>query len=89
MVEISAPDYDALNTRCPALGHLVFFAYCRKCTDDRPCRKIADCWFHEIDIQNYLKERYSLEEIAAILAPPQPKLLQILEMARKASSGKD
>jgi len=88
MVETVSPDYDEFTTRCPMLGHLVSFAYCRSCADHKPCRKVADCWFQRMDIQGYLKERYSPEEIASILAPPQSKLLQIIELARKASSGK-
>jgi len=68
------------------LGHQVPFEYCRECNNSLPCRKIIDCWSHEIDIQRYLEENYTPEEIARILSPPKPKLLQILEIARKASA---
>ncbi len=66
------------------LGHPVSFAYCRQCSDALPCRKIMDCWFQRIDVQGFLSACYTPEEIARILAPPKPKILQIVEMARKA-----
>jgi len=43
-----------------------------------------DCWFQRIDVQGFLSACYTPEEIARILAPPKPKILQIVEMARKA-----
>jgi hypothetical protein len=68
------------------LGHQVPFEYCRQCNNSLPCRKIIDCWSHEIDVRSYLEKRYTPEEITQILSPPKPKLLQIIEIARKASA---
>jgi hypothetical protein len=70
------------------LGHLVPFSYCTGCSDGLPCRKIVDCWSHEMDVQEYLSSRYSPEEIGRILAPPKPKIVQLVEMARKAAQRK-
>lgn len=70
------------------LGHPVPFSYCTECSDLRPCRKIIDCWSSQIDVQEFLISRYSDEEIAQILAPPKPKMLQLIELARKAAAGK-
>lgn len=77
------------SIRCAMLGHQVPFEYCRQCNNSLPCRKIIDCWSHEIDVLGYLEKRYTPEEIAKILSPPKPKLLQIIELARKASAGSD
>lgn len=38
-----------------------------------------------MDVHGRLKERYSPEQIGRILSPPKPKILQIIEAARKAS----
>jgi hypothetical protein len=70
------------------LGHPVPFSYCTGCSDLRPCRKIVDCWSYLIDVQEFLTSRYSPEEISQILAPPKPKMLQLLELIQKASANK-
>jgi hypothetical protein len=66
------------------LGHLVGFHYCRDGIGVVPCRKILDCWHQRFDIHAYLKGIYTEEEIASIVSPPRPKLLQIIEIAKKA-----
>lgn len=75
---------DNLTTRCPMLGHLVPFHYCRDDSGSLPCRKILDCWHERFDIHAYLKNIFSEEEILLITAPPKPKLQQIIEIAQKA-----
>ncbi len=72
--------------RCSMLGHQVPFDYCRQCSNSLPCRKIIDCWSREIDVRRYLEREYTAEEIRQILSPPKPKLLQIIEIAKKASA---
>ncbi len=83
---MSGSAVDKKTTRCGMLGHQVPFEYCRQCNDSLPCRRIIDCWSHEIDVGSYLQREYTPEEIRQILSPPKPKLLQIIEMARKASA---
>jgi hypothetical protein len=70
------------------LGHLVPFSYCCACSDAFPCRKIVDCWSHRIDVHDYLSSRFTPGEIEKILAPPKPKMLQLIELARKAAERK-
>ena len=79
-----AVEFDELSTRCPMLGHQVPFSYCRQCGGALPCRKIADCWSGRIDILGFLNSSFSEEELLQITAPPKPKLLQIVELARAA-----
>jgi len=66
------------------LGHLVPFHYCREGAGEMPCRKILDCWHEHFDVHAYLKGIYTEEEIALIVSPPKPKLMQIIEIATKA-----
>ena len=66
------------------LGHPVAFHYCRDTAGGKPCRKILDCWHERFDVHAYVKETYSDEEIAEIVSPPKPKLMQIIDIARKA-----
>jgi len=75
--------YDMLETRCPMLGHLVSFRYCRS-MDRLPCRRIMQCWSHQIDVMAYLRSRFNDQEIAAILSPAQPKISQLLDLVRRA-----
>jgi hypothetical protein len=88
MVDPKGKSHETLEARCPQLGHPVPFPYCTECSDMLPCRKIIDCWSHEIDVQGFLSSRFSPEEIGRILAPPKPKMVQLIEMARKAAAGK-
>jgi hypothetical protein len=49
-----------------------------------PCRKVLDCWHEIFDIQAYLHDFYSEGEIELFLAPPQPKINQILDLINQA-----
>ena len=70
------------------LGHLVPFTYCREPGTELPCRKILDCWHERIDIEAFLRENLTPEDLDALLAPPKQKISQIMELIRKAREGK-
>ena len=76
--------YADKRTRCPLLGHSVPFSYCRILGNLLPCHKVLDCWHEIFDIQAYIHEFYSKEEIERFLAPPQPKINQILDLIKQA-----
>ena len=81
-------EHDDRQQRCRMLGHPVPFGYCRQLPEGKPCRLIVDCWQGYLDVKSYLEERYTPEEIEAILAPPKPKLasiVELIEQAKKAS----
>lgn len=84
MVRITNSPYDDYTSRCPSLGHLVSFTYCRAPGSDLPCRRIMDCWHERFDIAAYLKQVLSPGEIETIIATPQPKVVQLLELIQKA-----
>jgi hypothetical protein len=76
--------FDEYTARCPMLGHLVPFTYCRAPGSDLPCRKIMDCWHERIDIVAFLEEILSPEDMEALLAPPKQKMTQLMELIKKA-----
>ena len=66
------------------LGHLVPFTYCMKPAAEMPCRRILDCWHERIDIVAYLKEVLAPEDMDRLLAPPQQKVSQLVDLIEKA-----
>lgn len=71
-----------LDIRCPRLGSLVRFGYCRACGDGRSaCFKIFDCWWERFDVTAYLKEILSEEEFMKLAASrPKPKVSSLIEL---------
>ena len=69
------------------LGHDVQFSYCRKPGKNQVCRKIADCWFTKIDIQTFLQNNYTEEELSAAFSPPPSKMTTLMELVAKAKKG--
>lgn len=66
------------------LGHLVPFTYCMKPGAELPCRRIMDCWHERIDIVAYLGEVLAPEEMDRLLAPPQEKVSQLVDLIERA-----
>ncbi|MBN1130168.1 MAG: hypothetical protein JXA71_14345 [Chitinispirillaceae bacterium] len=78
-------EHDNLSCRCPMLGNEVPFSYCRQPGQDIPCRKIYDCWWETIDIQAFVADNYSEDIRNAIVQPPKPKILSLMEIIEQAS----
>ena len=76
--------HDARPRRCPMLGHEVSFGYCRLPGGQKPCRKIADCWFETFDVAAWLRAHFSPEQIEAITARPADKRLTLIELIEQA-----
>ncbi len=75
--------------RCPKLGHPIQFSYCLKERIELPCSKTLDCWFPIFQVENYLREKLSIEQWhEAFEKPPQPKILSLLELIDKAKNKK-
>ncbi len=82
--------HDDKTIRCPRVGGEVTFRYCRFENNMLPCRWIAGCWQSQMDINAFLADHYSKEELDRIFAPPGPKiesLVDLMEKARKAKAG--
>ena len=76
--------HDNKRIYCRMLGHEVPFAYCRQGASGRPCRKIFDCWFETFEIEQFMRDHFTEEQISALLAPPKPKMLSLVELIRRA-----
>jgi hypothetical protein len=74
---------------CRRLGHPVPFHYCRSGGGDLPCARILDCWFQTFDVAEYLRSRYTPEQIDRLLRPPRDKLSQILDIVGAIGRDRD
>lgn len=71
------------------LGHEVPFSYCRKPGGEQFCRHIVNCWFEQFDIQAYLAEHFTEEQIRAASRPPAPKVESLLSLIERAQKRRD
>jgi hypothetical protein len=76
--------HDQREGHCRMLGHLVPFHYCRTLNSGMPCRLVADCWHSAFDAPAWLREHFTGEQIARILAPAPPKVNSLLALIEKA-----
>ncbi|HUT71476.1 MAG TPA: hypothetical protein VMW89_12445 [Desulfatiglandales bacterium] len=81
--------YDDETIRCPRVGGEVNFKFCRFENNMLPCRWIVGCWHAHMDIDNFLAEHFSKEELEQIFAPPQPKIESLLDLVEKAKRTKE
>lgn len=79
----SSPDQQ--QRRCPRLGHLVEFEYCRISSDGAPCFKVLDCWWEQFDVVAYFKARLSEEAFSKLqTASPPNKVASLVDLIRQA-----
>ena len=76
--------YDNEEIYCRKLGHHLTFKYCRTEREGLPCAKVLDCWFENIPIEEFVRSNYSEAEIAAITAPPKPKVATLFDLIAEA-----
>ncbi len=70
--------------RCPKLGHLISFSYCRAENLGSPCFKTLDCWFEHFPVRAFFMKELSAEEFRKCFeTPPKQKLTSILEIIEK------
>ena len=84
--------YDDNTIRCPRIGGEVSFLFCRTENKMLPCRWIAGCWKGRMEIQTFLEDHYTGEELEQIFLPPKPKmeiLVNLVEKAKKANKQND
>lgn len=78
--------HDQKETRCPMLGHGVPFHYCRQLQQSIPCSRILNCWFESFDVQAFILNHFSHQQIKAMMTPPKSKLSSLLELIAQAKS---
>jgi hypothetical protein len=76
--------YDDRPGYCRKLGHHITFKYCRSVADGLPCHKVLDCWFEQFPVNDFINGHYSQEEKGRFLSPPQPKIISLLDLIKKA-----
>jgi hypothetical protein len=82
----SLPVYEAeRQIRCPKLGHLVSFEYCRLEQAALPCTRALECWSAFFDAETYFRLELSPDEfVRCFLTAPQPKILTLMELIDNA-----
>ncbi len=75
--------YDKMEVYCRMLGNDVPFRYCRTGATGSMCRRIRDCWFERLDIDAYLSECFTCEELAGVFAEAPGKMERIITAAVK------
>jgi hypothetical protein len=80
--------HDDIMIRCPRVGGDVNFMFCRSENNMLPCRFIVGCWQMQIDINKFLEDHYSNEELDRIFAPPKPKIQSLVGLIEKAKEVK-
>lgn len=83
--------HDTETIRCPALGDEVNFKYCRIMNDRFPCSRIVACWQTRLDINKFLLDNFTNEELDRIFVAPQSKmqkLVSLVEKSKKIKAGK-
>ncbi|MBI4776627.1 MAG: hypothetical protein HY788_21030 [Deltaproteobacteria bacterium] len=73
--------HDELLIRCPKLGALITFAYCRIEVSGLPCTRALACWRDRFPVESFLKEILTeVEWKKQFDAPAKPKLTSLLEL---------
>jgi len=76
--------YDKEKIYCRKLGHHLLFKYCREENFGLPCKKIRDCWFDKLSIDEFLKENYQSAQIEYLFIPTKPKISSIFDLIQQA-----
>lgn len=76
--------YDSNMIRCPRIGGYVNFKLCRSENNMLPCRFVVGCWQMQLDINAYLSEYFSKEEMDKAFVPPKPKIESLVATMEKA-----
>jgi len=79
---------DQVERRCPILGGSVPFQYCKTAGEnDLPCRKTIDCWWEYFNIEEYLENYLSADDLETFYqttGPPKAKMSSLLELIQQA-----
>lgn len=90
---LSTPPHEEKEIRCPKLGGLVHFDYCRREQGDCPCSRALACWSPHFDVEAYFREILTREAFEkSFLQPPPSKvgtLIELIERARALVNDKD
>ena len=69
-----------MDVYCTQLGMVAEFSYCISVNEGLPCRNTIGCWKERIDIYQFLKERFTQEELGKALGGlPKSRIEKIME----------
>jgi hypothetical protein len=81
----SLPPFEEMQIRCPKLGGLVSFEYCRIEERQGPCRRAVICWSVHFDVERYFRGIVAPEEFEERFhKPPASKLVTLMELIEQA-----
>ena len=67
------------------LGGSVPFNYCRSMNTKLPCQRLGPCWQRKLNVEKFLEENYSTEELEkAFTKDPRNRIQKIVELAEKS-----
>jgi hypothetical protein len=81
--------FDHQKHYCRKLGHFITFGYCRKEEFDHPCKSIRSCWRDKFDIDRFLLDNFSDDDIRNLTEPSPSKMSCIVELIAAAQQGVD
>lgn len=82
--DVKPPDEDYM-IRCPRLGHMISFSYCRRENQGLPCFKTLDCWFEHFPVEAFLRAQLSPEEWdRAFTRSSKTKVSSLMELIQQA-----
>jgi len=76
--------HDSEEIYCRMLGHRLTFSYCRTVAGGLPCRRIMDCWFERLPIEDFIRAHYSEKDIETIFSQPEDKMTSLIDLIRQA-----
>lgn len=78
---------EALETRCPKLGHQVNFGYCRRESGTLPCAKALACWSHRFPVELLLRTLLGDELFEkTFCAAPKSRVENLMEAIESAKA---
>ena len=83
------PPGEDYKVRCPRLGHMIHFAYCRVENSGLPCFKALDCWFEHFGVEEHLRHELTSEQWERVFyRPPKTKMISLVELIEQAKQRK-
>ena len=85
MNKTKTPPAEEYKIRCPRLGHMIDFSYCRVENKGLPCFKTLDCWFEHFGVEEHLRQELTDEEWEEVFNRiPKGKMFSLLELIEQA-----
>ena len=82
--DIRRPDDDHM-IRCPRLGHMISFSYCRRENQGLPCFKTLDCWFEHFEVERFLRQHLTPDQWEkAFKRSSKTKVSSLMELIQQA-----